>query len=303
MRKLIFFIGLLAWSFCHSSTQSRLKFIVDKEGKLYAVPTKITYAMHVPENTYKSYIPVTERYRRLSERYTDIYRKYTDMAKQSIAFSFLPPSEADRPMNMNTLSAAYRPFFNPYAPMLRRLSPFAFDYDEYATYPLGDNTLFWINGTQFTWPGLGGVNVVEASISQHFGALTLSGSTFGGRFFTPYTPNAALFGGFSLSAHYQITDWMALKAWGSYAFYGKDLFFGGEHNRLVADPFMTLNPALNRTSVGGAMEFKLGDHGGFGIGVNFEYDHFRGKMRPQYIFYPAHTGSFFDKIGFQVGGN
>lgn len=299
MRKLNIFIGLLVWSICYCFAQSRLKFIVDKEGKLYAIPTEINYAIQIPEATYKSYIPISEQNRQLLERYTDIYQKYMDLAEQSIALGFLSSPEVDRPMNMNTLSKAYQPFFNPYASMLRHTNPMAFDYNEYAFYPIGDLSLFEINSMQSTWPGSGGINIVNAAISQSFGTFTLSGGAFGGRFYTPYTPNAALFGGFSLLAQYQMTDWMTFKVWSSYAFYEKKQIYP---TSLIADPFMVLNPELNRTSVGGAMEFKLGDNISFGIGVNFDYDPLRGKMRPQYFFYPVHTGTFFDKIGLQVGG-
>lgn len=292
MKKVVLFVILLFCSFYTLFAQGRLRFIIDKEGKLYAIPTEATYDIRIPEITYKSYIPITERYRRLAERYADVYQKYTGIAEQSTAFGFLPAPEADRPANMNTLSAAYRPFFNPYTSMFRSMNPMALDYDEYSFHPIDDDMLFIVNGLQETWPGAGGVNEVNLSFHKQMGASTLSAGAFGGRFYTPFTPNPAFFGGFNVTARYQATDWLAFRAWGAYTFYQTD--WRGP------DPFMVINPALNSTSVGGAVEFKIGDHAGFGIGVNYYHDPFRGKMRPQYIFYPAHTGTIFDKIGFQV---
>ena len=290
MHRLGVLIGLLLACACYLNAQNRLRFVVDKEGKLYAIPTETSYEIKIPEVTYKSYIPITELSRQLSERYTDIYRKYAEVSESGPEFYFLPANEADRPMNMNTLSAAYRPFFNPYTPMLRRMNPMALDYDEYYFHPIADNSLLMVNGGQETWPGAGGMNEVNLSITHRIGALSITGVAFAGRFYTPFTPNAALYGGFHAMAHYQVTDWMALKAWGSYAYYGKN----------KADPFLVMNPALNSVNVGGALEFKIGDNAGFGFGVNFQHDPFRGRMRPQYIFYPTHTGTFFDKIGIQV---
>ena len=133
MKKLGWMIGILLWSLCRVDAQNRLKFIMDKEGKLFAIPVETNYEIRIPEVSYKSYTPVSEQNRQALERYQDIYQKFSEGTMNDIAFFSFPAGnqEADRPMNMNTLSEAYRPFFNPYTPMLRRVNPMALDYDEY----------------------------------------------------------------------------------------------------------------------------------------------------------------------------
>ena len=106
-------IGILLWSLCRVDAQNRLKFIMDKEGKLFAIPVETNYEIRIPEVSYKSYTPVSEQNRQALERYQDIYQKFSEGTMDDIAFFSFPAGnqEADRPMNMNTLSEAYRPFF------------------------------------------------------------------------------------------------------------------------------------------------------------------------------------------------
>ena len=59
-------------------------------------------------------------------------------------------------MDMQVLSAAYRPFFNPFTPMLRRVSPMALDFQEASFTPISETTGLLTVGEQFTWPGVGG---------------------------------------------------------------------------------------------------------------------------------------------------
>ena len=158
MKKCCLIIGICLSSLCSIHAQSRLKFIVDKEGKLFAIPSETNYEIKVPEATYKSYTSVSEQNRRLQEKYAEAYRKYTSFNRVEYIFtdySYL--QEADRPANMNVLSEAYRPFFNPYTPMLWRINPMALDYDEWYIKPVAFNTAVLVNGRQETWPALGPV--------------------------------------------------------------------------------------------------------------------------------------------------
>ena len=133
MKKWGWMIGIMVWSLFRVEAQNRLKFIMDKEGKLFAIPVETNYEIRIPEVSYKSYTPVSEQNRQMLERYQDIYQKFSEDTANDIAFFSFPVGEreADRPMNMNTLSEAYRPFFNPYTPMLRSMNPMALDYNEY----------------------------------------------------------------------------------------------------------------------------------------------------------------------------
>ncbi len=269
--------------------QSTLKFIVDKEGKLFAIPSETTYEIKVPEATYKSYTSVSEQNRRLQEKYTEAYREFTSFSRVEFIFadySYL--HDVDRPANMNVLSDAYRPFFNPYTPMLWQINPMALDYDEWLVKPIGPNTAFLVNGVQETWPALGGINIASMAVSHRAGSFTVTTGGFAGRYYTPYTPNPSYWGGVNISAKYEINDWMAMRAWGSYAFFGEN----------KADPFMVANPWMNRTNVGGSMEFKVSDDFGFGIGVNYQHNHFNNRMEPQFLFYPFGSAGSRVRFGF-----
>ena len=67
--------------------QSTLKFIVDKEGKLFAIPSETTYEIKVPEATYKSYTSVSEQNRRLQEKYAEAYREFTSFSRVEFIFA------------------------------------------------------------------------------------------------------------------------------------------------------------------------------------------------------------------------
>ncbi len=267
--------------------QNSLRFVMDHEGKLFAIPIDKKYELNIPATATKSYIPLSQQGLMLQARYMETYKTWMEqIVSDPHTVSLLEPPEADRSINMLSLSDAYRPFFNPYTPMLRRANPMALDYNEIFIFPTAENTAVWAHGIQETWPGLGGMNIIETGATQRIGNVMISVSGFGGRFYTPYSPSPSLMGGLNIVSHYQVNDWMALKAWGSYTFYG----------RHGADPFMNINPLLNRTQVGGAMEFKLGDKAGIGVGVNFEYNHLKRKMEREYLIYPVGFGKKWGNI-------
>ncbi len=263
MNKYHLIIFLFFWSICPIYAQSKLKFIVNNEGKLFAIPSDINYEIKIPETKYKCYTSVSEQNRRLLENYTEFYKQYTSLLNTEYIFTtdfYL--QEADRPINMNTLSKAYRPFFNPYIPMLWNVSPMALDYNETFRKTINKNTALWINGIQETWPALGGTNIINTAISYQVGNFSITTGGFAGRYYTPYTSSPTLWGGINILAHYDINEWLAVNAWGSQSFYGK--------NR--ADPFLQMNPLLNRTNIGGSMNFKVNDNFKFGVGINFQHN-------------------------------
>ena len=88
-----------------------------------------------------------------------------------------------------------------------------------------------------------------------------------------------------------MNDWLALRTWGQYS----------HSNNNGKDPFLQMNPLLNQTNIGGAVEFKVGDNVGFGIGVNFQRNTFNNQFERQYIFYP-NFGAGNDNIKFGIGG-
>ena len=90
MKKLGWMIGILLWSLCRVDAQNRLKFIMDKEGKLFAIPVETNYEIRIPEVSYKSYTPVSEQNRQALERYQDIYQKFSEGTMNDIAFFSFP---------------------------------------------------------------------------------------------------------------------------------------------------------------------------------------------------------------------
>lgn len=245
----------------HVEAQSDLTFTMDKEGKVLIIPREKHYELNLPKFSYKSYTPASTR------------------LIESKLQEFMPgqPRQADeRPMDMQVASAAYRPYFNVFTPMLRQVSPMALDFNETSVIPLNDHFSFVVNGRQYTWPGAGGLTEITPQLMWQNERWMWSVGGFAGKFYTPFNPSPALMGGVHAQARYAVTEWMAVRAWGQYAAYGDE-----EKN-----PHMLLNPFYNHTSVGGALEFKFTENAGVGFGVNYEYNPIRRKMEPQYLFYP-----------------
>lgn len=245
----------------HVEAQSDLTFTMDKEGKILIIPREKHYELNLPKFSYKSYTPASTR------------------LIESKLQEFMPgqPLRADeRPMDMQIASAAYRPYFNVFTPMLRQVSPMALDFNETSVIPLNDHFSFVVNGRQYTWPGAGGLTEITPELMWQNERWMLSVGGFAGKFYTPFNPSPALTGGAHVQARYAVTEWMALRGWGQYAAYGDE-----EKN-----PHMLLNPFYNHTSVGGALEFNFTENFGVGFGVNYEYNPIRRKMEPQYLVYP-----------------
>jgi hypothetical protein len=271
MTRILLFCLFLSGVFL-AQGQSSFIYTVNDEGKIIAIPTpRVNWSLKIPELSYKSYTPSTT---------AGIDTKLQE---------FLPEmslSLDERPENMQILSAAYRPFFNAYTPMLRRSSPMAFDYSELSVTPLAENLSFLVHGYRQTFPGAGGTTAINPLLAWRKGKWTLQGGGFAGKFYTPFNPHPELMGGLNILASYDATDWLTVKTWGQYTYYGK------EKN----NPHMLMNPMFNHTGVGGAMEFMIFDNVGVGVGVNYEFNHLKRKMEPRYLVYPVIKAGKF-KIG------
>lgn len=255
-------IALVTCVFC-GHAQSVFDFVLNGEGRVTAVPRFKVLDFRIPEYSYKTYTPSTtfELEKKLREFTPDF-----------------PLSADQRPMDMQVLSLAYRPFFNVFTPMIRRVSPMALDFQELEYTPISETTGLLTVGEQFTWPGVGGLTRVSSSLVWSQERWTLTGGAFAGRYFTPFNYSPDFMAGFNASVAFDATDWMTIRGWGQYAFYQK-----GERT----NPHMLLNPYYNHTSVGGALEFKVKNDFKLGFGINYEYNPWNKRMDPQFLFYPA----------------
>lgn len=122
MKRGISLIILLLCALCLQA-QSDLTWIRTKEGRMVAVPKRAVFDLNLPKFTYKSFTPSD---RQLIE--AKLREFIPDLPVQSAY-------EQERPMDMIISSAAYQPFFNPYTPMLRRVSPMALDFHEVSSSP------------------------------------------------------------------------------------------------------------------------------------------------------------------------
>ena len=266
-------ISFLAMMFCAITVfaQSDFTWAKNKEGKIIVLPKRATFNLSLPQFNYDK-IHLYSQKGSLKEQLEKFKPDYSNQ------LHFAPASE-DRPMDMRVLSTAYQPFFNPFTPMLRRVSPMALDFHEVSLVPVTDRLTFVTSGRQYTWPGMGGLTRINTELVWNKDRLTLSAGAFGGRFFTPFNPSPQLMGGFNAMATYELTDWLDVKAWGQYAYYGK---------QEQKNPHMLMNPFYNHNCVGGAFEVKVNDSGfRVGVGVNYEINPMNGKMDRQWMIYPA----------------
>ena len=100
-----------------AQAQSGFDLILDKEGKIVALPKNKTYELRIPKVSYQTFTPRGSR---------DVDIKLRELAPVSQAETTLP----EHPMDMRISSAAYQPFFNIYTPMIREVSPMALDFNE-----------------------------------------------------------------------------------------------------------------------------------------------------------------------------
>ena len=267
MRNYLILIGLVLFTFT-AQAQYDLMYTVNKEGKIIVLPKLKPYEFHISPTTYYSYTPASIKNMEFKlQNFTSDYPKIPD----------------ERPMDMQILSEAYKPFFNVFSPMLHRVSPTAFDFVEASFVPITENLTFLTVGRQSTWPGAGGTTIVSPMLSWRSDNWTITGGGYAGRYFTPFNSSPGFLGGANLNVKYDVTDWMAVRAWGQYALYqGSNTDANEKFN-----PHMLMNPFYPHTSVGGAFEFNLNENIGLGVGVNYEFNPVRRKMEAQRLIYPV----------------
>lgn len=267
-------ISLLICLFCigQAYAQSRSEFFLTGEGKLFYLPVIKQYHLTLPPLEFNQYTLEYKTEVRSLNFEVDAIPSYTVM---------------DRPMDRQILSAAYSPFFDIYAPMIQRVSPMAFDFNEIEVTPLTDQFAVVTNGWQYTWPGAGGLTMFSSGMAWKSGKMTLTGSGFAGRSYTPFNLSPNHLVGANVTVRYDINDRLAARAWTQYTH-----FFEGETN----NPHLKMNPFFNHTGVGGAMEYKFNDNFGVGMGIDYRHNNRNGRLEPQYMLYPV----FKTKSGIQI---
>jgi hypothetical protein len=246
-----------------AQTPAELIYTVNREGKMIAVPKYKTYELAIPAYSYKSYTPSSNRAMEI---------------KLKEFVPGLPLSLDERPMDMQVLLAAYRPFFDIYAPMMRAVSPMAYDFSETSVVPINEKMAFFATGARYSWPGMGGQATISPGMIWHQDKWTVTGGGFAGRFYTPFNLSPGYVVGAHLQIGYDVNERITLRSWGKYAYYGN----GENYN-----PYMLMNPFFNHTSMGGAAEYMLNEHFGIGGGVNYEYNPYKQRMEPQYLLFPV----------------
>lgn len=249
--------------------QSSFRMIMGEEGKLYFIPRARPSAqtLEVPEFSFS----VENLYIPTAIPRSDL-QSFNPAETQSLPVTELP-------MNMQVLSSAYKPFFNIYAPLYIRTNPMAFDYFEGYGYHLNPNVSFQVSGFQGTWPGNGSLNTVSGGVAWQNEKIGFWGGGFAGRYATPYEISPGVMAGVQGGVNFQATEWLKLKTWGQYTFYDEK----GKDNM-----FLYLNHQMPQIAVGGAMEFKVNENFGFGIGIQRNYNPMRGKWENNQMFYPTY---------------
>jgi hypothetical protein len=261
IRLLLLFLSLMPGL----QAQQDVSFTIDKEGKIIMVPKFKTYTLNIPELSYQTYTPAST---------TGI-----DKLLQEFIPETKPTALDERPMDMHILSSAYRPFFDVFTPMYRRMSPFALDFKEASIVPINEKLMLLTIGQQETWPLLGGQTDINSMLVWSNNRLTILGGASAGRFYTPYNASPEYSLGANLQLRYEMNDRMAVRTWGQYThFSGKE--------RL--NPYVMSNPAFyNSTGVGGALEFMFNENFGVGGGVEYNFNYIKGRMEARPVFYPV----------------
>ncbi|MCD7936458.1 MAG: hypothetical protein LUG98_06325 [Tannerellaceae bacterium] len=248
--------------------QSNFRMAVNEQGKLDLFPTFTRYTIDMPEFSFDPLV------------YVNSYTPASTLKLDRYSPHFNPEMSIlsdERPMDMQILSSAYKPFFNIYTPLLRRSNPWALDYFEAYGYGLNEHLAFVASGFQETWPGGGAYNTVSANLAWNNERWTVHGGTFAGRYATPYQIHPGFMGGVNMGVDFQATDWLKIKTWGQYTLYDKE----GKDNM-----FLHLNPGYRNMAIGGAMEFKVTDNFGIGVMVEQNYNPMRRKWETNRMIYP-----------------
>ncbi|WP_139785135.1 hypothetical protein [Parabacteroides sp. Marseille-P3160] len=258
-------ILLLFFSLIMSAqAQSSFTFELNKEGKIIAIPKEIELNLNVPSFDYKSYTPQTTTA-------VENNLKKIEVETQSL------PSVKDRPMNMQLLSAAYLPFFNPYASMLRRVSPQAFDFREIELVPINESLTFSVLGLKDSWIGTGGVTSLSPALTWRYNNLALTGGAFVTNYYSPFNISPEYMGGFYTHAGYELSNRFGVDMWGQYAIYD-----GSEEK----NPHLLMSPFYDHTRAGGGIRMKITEKFSVGAGMQYEYNPVNRKWNRQFLVYP-----------------
>ncbi|MDR0995797.1 MAG: hypothetical protein LBL81_05855 [Tannerella sp.] len=185
--------------------------------------------------------------------------------------------DEDLPRDRQVLSDAYRPFYDPFAPMYLRMLPTAWDFQEASVVPINEKTALVAIGRRETWPLLGGVTDLNAGLFWQSGRLSISGGLLGGAYSTPLSPAASLMTGANLQVRYTLNDRLALRAWGQYLYYAP-----GERRNF----YLNNSPFFQTSGYGAALEYMLTEHFGLGGGVEGNFNYLKGRMEYRPIVYP-----------------
>jgi hypothetical protein len=247
-----------------AQSQSDYGFTVNKEGKIILIPKVKTYALNAPAFSYKTYTPAS------TTSIDKTVKEYFPEAE--------PTALDERPMDMQILSSAYRPYFDVFTPMYRRMSPFALDFREASIVPINEKLMLLTIGEKSTLPLLGGITDINSMLVWSHDRLTILGGASTGRFYTPFNASPEYTLGANLQLRYEMNDRLAVRTWGQYThFSGKERF----------NPYVMSNPAFyNSTGAGGALEFMFNENFGVGGGVEYNFNYIKGKMEPRPVFYP-----------------
>lgn len=104
----IYLTFILTLGTIYGFAQGDLVFRLNREGRLTVIPKYVTYELHIPAFFYNTYTPASTA--KLDMNMPD-FNPETHMQLD------------ERPMDMQVLSGAYRPFFNAFTPILMSVFP------------------------------------------------------------------------------------------------------------------------------------------------------------------------------------
>ncbi|MDR2498884.1 MAG: hypothetical protein LBD28_05535 [Tannerellaceae bacterium] len=251
----------------HAQLPGELMF--DKDGRPFSIPPFHDYNLKLEPSVGVAFTKADDQ------------KPSPFIANQGVASS---ASLANLPINLHVLSSAYAPFFNPYMPMMARVSPTALDFSETEVMMLGDNMALLTYGRKSTWPLFGGQADLTTQLAWQHNNLTIAGGIFAGNYYTPLNLSPELMGGVALDARYQFSDKVAMRGWGRYTLYSGD----GAMN-----PWVQQGAFFNHSSLGGALEYMFNENFGMGGGVEYRFNYFKGRLEPHPVVYPIFKSGHF----------
>ncbi|GHV51145.1 hypothetical protein FACS1894181_12600 [Bacteroidia bacterium] len=261
MKKYLIVTGILL-AVLGMTAQQEYYFTLGKDGKAIAIPKFKKFDFNIPEYAYKLHLPANS--------------KQVDWRATELSGSW-EPSLGELPADVQVLSAAYRPFFNPFTPMMMRVSPFALDFSEVSILEVNEKLALVTTGRHTTWPLLGRQTDIRSMLFWQHQRLTIGGGLFVGRYTTPFSLAPESMGGANLMMRFELTDKFALRAWGDYTMYSKDP---------KRNPYVSDSPLYNYTGFGGALEYMFNENFGVGGGVDYQFNYRKGRLEPRPVLYP-----------------